>query len=712
MPDTQNTQKDIFSRVEGLIAFLDTTDEKKVRENAQEWQDTFEALRNITNNPLPFLLELLKQLKDTKAGKNVQAKIKNFKSAKKKNRKGKGADDEFNPTKKSFKEKYLNNVYADIWLDHLNKIIKHSILKVIPRVEEILYEEIIKAFNCDLTTLVPVVGDGLPAAITIELAEIDLLKQLFNDPNTAVGKYMYEQDSLNAGAYPIGQSPYPVNRFLRDLAFNSSASIGNGVPAAPPNIRTIYGKSGRALFDIEAIVVLGSPTILNIYPYYKTETGNPQFASAPGCNGTPAAAPGQGNKFTFIDFLKDYFGNIKLIELQNLIGALLEILTGFMSVRNESFSVQDLKALQWFVGFMENVLSACDGDDLIGPNTESISHHAELTDEDNYFNFNVEEERAMMLEINRKLNNVLTLESCNSLDIPIDNGMVDDAVDDILATQVMEEKLQTFDLLLQKLSTTSAKKAGYDLGLGNISLPVEIDFKENLIKKLPQILMYSVMNPKGVLPIVLTGKILNQGGQLCTSIELFGKIFRRVVIRVIKEILQEVIKEILKTVKQYLLYKIRELIRRKLSETAKKKIRIIRNLLDLLLPLISALSNAKNCQEIYNILLGLLMANMPDIPFKVPPFLVAAASMRPGTTALGTFERFLTKCQQDGIPIGDLPDGSLQKAMPVFFRAMEAKEEEDSQNQKGMGVIMKGQVLNAFGGGAIVPGTGVDVLNA
>ena len=114
MPDTQNTQKDIFSRVEGLIAFLDTTDEKKVRENAQEWQDTFEALRNITNNPLPFLLELLKQLKDTKAGKNLQAKIKNFKSAKKKNRKGKGADDEFKQQKKSFKENNLNNVYADI----------------------------------------------------------------------------------------------------------------------------------------------------------------------------------------------------------------------------------------------------------------------------------------------------------------------------------------------------------------------------------------------------------------------------------------------------------------------------------------------------------------------------------------------------------------------------------------------------------------------
>ena len=706
MPDTQDTQKDIFAKVEGLIAFLDTTDEKKVRENAQEWQDAMEALRDITNNPLAFLLNLLKILKESKKGQEITQAVKlKFRSAKEKNRKSKKGDADFKDTKKSFKEKHLTNSYANAWLSTLNKLIRQSVMKVMPRVKDILLEEIIKAFNCDLTTLVPVVGDGLSGPVTIEVAEIDLLKQLFNDPNSDVGMYMYEQDGLNPAAYPVGVSPYPVNRFLRDMIFNGSAGIGNGVPAAPVNIRTIYGKSGRALFDIEVIAVLGNPTILNIYPYYKTETGNPQFASAPGCNGVPAAVPGQGAKFTFIDFLKDYFRNIKLIELQNLAGALLEILTGFMSVRNQSFSVQDLKALQFFVNFMENVLAACDGDDLIGPDSESVAHHAELTDEDNYFNFTVEEERAMMLEVTRKLNNVLTLESCGSLDIAIDNSMVDEAVGEILATQVNEEKLQIFDLLLQKLAKSSAKKAGYDLGLGNITLPVEIDFKENLIKKLPQVLMYSVMNPKGVLPIVLTGKILNQNGQLCTSIEMFAKIFRRVIIRVIKEILQEVTKEIMKMVKQYLLQKIRELIRRKLSEQAKKKIRMIRNLLDLLLPLIAALNNAKNCQEIYNILLGLLMANMPDIPFKVPPFLVAVADLRPGTTALGTFERFLTKCQQDGVPIGDLPDGSSNQFIPIFFRAMQAKEEEDGQNKKILGVVPGGQVITPVGPGQIVPFT-------
>ena len=38
--------------------------QKKSRENLEQWKDTLEGLRDITNNPLPFLLTLLKKLKD------------------------------------------------------------------------------------------------------------------------------------------------------------------------------------------------------------------------------------------------------------------------------------------------------------------------------------------------------------------------------------------------------------------------------------------------------------------------------------------------------------------------------------------------------------------------------------------------------------------------------------------------------------------------
>jgi len=60
--DSIQTQKDIFAGIQGLLAFLDTTDEKKNRENLEAWKNTLESLRDITSNPLPFLLELLKVL--------------------------------------------------------------------------------------------------------------------------------------------------------------------------------------------------------------------------------------------------------------------------------------------------------------------------------------------------------------------------------------------------------------------------------------------------------------------------------------------------------------------------------------------------------------------------------------------------------------------------------------------------------------------------
>ena len=63
MSDSIDTQKDIFGKIQGLLAFLDATDEKKSRENLEAWKNTLESLREITSNPLPFLLELLKVLK-------------------------------------------------------------------------------------------------------------------------------------------------------------------------------------------------------------------------------------------------------------------------------------------------------------------------------------------------------------------------------------------------------------------------------------------------------------------------------------------------------------------------------------------------------------------------------------------------------------------------------------------------------------------------
>ena len=174
--DSIDTQKEIFGKVQSLMAFLDATDNKVKRENLEEWKEVLEALREITNNPLPLLLELLKLLKSKKNSDKPGAAAKAFKAAKEKVKKGKEViDGKFKTTVKSFSEKFH--------------------LEVLPRVDDILYEEIIKAFGCDLNMLVPVVGDGIsnPNGIEINIADVDLLKQLFNDPNSKEIYKIYPQ---------------------------------------------------------------------------------------------------------------------------------------------------------------------------------------------------------------------------------------------------------------------------------------------------------------------------------------------------------------------------------------------------------------------------------------------------------------------------------------------------------------------------------------
>ena len=135
---------------------------------------------------------------------------------------------------------------------------------------------------------------------------------------------------------------------------------------------------------------------------------------------------------------------------------------------------------------------------------------------------------------------------------------------------------------------------------------------------------------------------------------------------------------------------------------------MIRKLLDILLPLIVELQEAKNCKEIFDAILKALMASMPDIPFGVPPFLVSAASLRPGTSALGTFEKLIGKLQEQGIPVGDLPDGSPNLFMLSQFALIQAQDEERTDNGATQGVIMFGQVITATGPAIIKPFTRTD----
>ena len=167
MSDSIDQQKEIFGKVQSLMAFLDTTEQNKKRENLEQWKQVLESLRNISGNPIPFLLELLKNTQWAQKQRDKMAVARSMRAAKRRKRRGDKGDGEYKETKKSFAQKFNLGNSSNPWLRTLNNIIRESVMTVLPRVDEILLEEIFKAFTCDLSMLVPVDGDGLTGPIVI-----------------------------------------------------------------------------------------------------------------------------------------------------------------------------------------------------------------------------------------------------------------------------------------------------------------------------------------------------------------------------------------------------------------------------------------------------------------------------------------------------------------------------------------------------------------
>ena len=86
MSDSIDQQKEIFGKVQSLMAFLDTTEQNKKRENLEQWKEVLESLRNISGNPIPFLLELLKNTQWAQKQREKLQNARSMRAAKKRKR--------------------------------------------------------------------------------------------------------------------------------------------------------------------------------------------------------------------------------------------------------------------------------------------------------------------------------------------------------------------------------------------------------------------------------------------------------------------------------------------------------------------------------------------------------------------------------------------------------------------------------------------------
>ena len=212
-----NQKGDILSKLQSIISLLDIEELKKNRENLNKWKSLFSDLRdtfgNITDNPITFMLLLIKIIKARSRTKFRADESEEKTNMRKKERKQKRSEKREErsqkraQTKQNIREKLkplhdaMDNEYARV----LRLIIKQAIANVIPTIPEIIVSEILRAFNCDLSTEVPVSGDGLddginPVDIIIRVDQVDLFQQMKTKPDDGIGKYFYEAQQFDLGS--------------------------------------------------------------------------------------------------------------------------------------------------------------------------------------------------------------------------------------------------------------------------------------------------------------------------------------------------------------------------------------------------------------------------------------------------------------------------------------------------------------------------------
>ena len=674
--DVLNSQQDIISKLQGILSILDISEQRKKRSNLNAWKELFSDLRatfgeGVVHNPIALMLVLIKltKAKSTKKYNSEDAEEKaNMRAREKKQRRSEKQQeraDKRAQRKKNRRErlKHINNAMDNEYARILGTIIKQAISNVLPKIPGIIVDEILRSFNCDLSTEIPVVGDGLTNSIVIRVDQVDLFNQLKITPDDGVGKYCYEASPFDLGVYPPGQTPFPLNRFLHYLTQN------------PNTPKQVYGQSGNVLFTVEYD---GIDSFV-ISPHYKGPLSSDNQTIYNDAN----PSPGGLVKFTVAEFLRDYFDNIKVIELQGLLGALLEIEAGLgMSFGNNgSKNFADILGVNKLIGIINKIIASCDGMDLGKISTESASHLSELLDSDDFFTFNVEEEQNFYLQAKRKSKGVIKFEGCDNIEIPLDPIIFQNAADEIVASlNSGGDGLKAFSTVLQNGVAGSAAKMP-EAAFKDLNWNWSVHFMEKLIIQFPVVMVLALMSTKVILPIVLIAIIVNNQTLLAASPSEFAKLFKRVFFRICRAILNEVIKIAFKILKQFLIKLLIIYVKMLLSTQKGKRIKMILSLIQALLPFIDDLQNAKNCKEILMIILKMIDATGIDIPFRPPnKFLQFAAVARSGTNSIRTFQKLIIKLEALGVHTGDMPDGSPNKSILSKFAAIEAMDEEKTVN--------------------------------
>lgn len=547
----------------------------------------------------------------------------------------------------------LTNRKGSNTIEYLKKTFVRALANCKPKLVEILLKESINTIGCSQDQEF---NPNQPLYIPVR--SIDLLSLLKKDPSDDKNKILYEKQSINVGSIPFAMNKELYNR-IQSLGTSFFNQYG----------QYYKGASGQNLFDIEFVLQDG--------------LGNPgQFYKV-----TLQSRSSGINKIS--ETLKDYYASLDILDFNNVIAMLFEMLTGFLSIQSGSGNLK-IGDFSKFQIILQRILGLCfDSNKEIDVAGTSKTSELDEVDE-SFFEFTSVD----LFEIEERINNiyqgVIVFEDCNNVNIPIDPVLINDAISDLIFISG-----QTVDAAVDNASS-AVVNASNDNGFG-----IKINFDLSLLKNLPKSILFALLSPKVLLPIMVMLKSLGSTiGDLVKSLMDFVKKFFRMVSQIMSQIGAIFIQELFNIIKKDIQNLLQAIILDVTKETSQTRLRIILRLIEIILTVARLIKDWRECKGVVDEILQLLKIAISGFGDTVPKPLLIATKLLSGYSASRAFVNSIEEYQKVGLPTGPMPDGSPNLGLASLFSQLKANKKEEDENSKVEGITGYGTWVP---GGIVMP---------
>jgi hypothetical protein len=169
---------------------------------------------------------------------------------------------------------------------------------------------------------------------------------------------------------------------------------------------------------------------------------------------------------------------------------------------------------------------------------------------------------------------------------------------------------------------------------------------------------------------------------LFDNINEFMKSFKKFTVNFMRKITAIFIQELFSIIKKNIKQLVETILTDIINEAKNKQIKMYAAIISALFTLIQAFIDYRNCKSVIDEILKLLNLAISQLNLGLPLFALAGSQFLSGVSSIRGFSNVIENLQKQGLPTGDLPDGSPNLMNMAIMGVIDGQNSEMAENGK------------------------------